>query len=257
MSQQNNNSNSTKTCLLTGASKRLGACTTRKFHSEGFNVIVHYHSSVADAEALIAKLNSLRPNSATAIQADLNDKEQVNTLAEKALTSFQSLDVLVNNASAFYPTPIGESTQDDWDNLIDSNLRAAFFLSQQLASELVSRGGSVVNMVDTHADNPLKDFPIYSIAKAGVKAMTKAMAKELAPKVRVNGVSPGAILWPPSLQDSSDPKVLESREKMLRKIPLQKLGDAQNIADTVFFLANDACYVTGQVIRVDGGRYLV
>lgn len=243
-------------CLLTGASKRLGACTARKFHDAGFDVIIHYNNSGEAAEALVAELNAARTASACRLQADLSDREQVQSLAQRTLDCYQRLDVLVNNASAFYPTPFAECSDADWDALVDSNLRAAYFLAQRLAPELERRSGSIINMTDTHADNPLKGFPIYSIAKAGVKAMTKSLAKELAPRVRVNGVSPGAILWPPSLEDETDPAVLTARQKMLDSIPLRTLGEPQHIADTVYFLANDACYVTGQTIRVDGGRYL-
>ena len=252
-----NQSHDTRVCFLTGASKRLGECTAKKFHVEGFNVIIHYNRSKSEADALVAQLNTCRTGSAFCLQADLTDHEQAQSLARLALDCYQRVDVLVNNASAFYPTPLAECNHKIWDDLFDSNLRAGFFLAQLLAPELEQRAGSVVNMTDTHADNPLKGFPIYSMAKAGVKAMTKSLAKELAPRVRVNGVSPGAILWPPSLEDESDPAVLEAREKMLEKIPLRALGEPQNIADTVFFLANDACYVTGQTVRVDGGRYLV
>ena len=250
-------SHDTRVCLITGASKRLGACTAKKFHAEGFNVIIHYNRSESEAEALVAQLNAIRTGSAFCLQAELTDSEQVQSLPRLALDCYQRVDVLVNNASAFYPTPLAECDHKTWDDLFDSNLRAGFFLAQRLAPELEQRAGSIVNMTDTHADNPLKGFPIYSMAKAGVKAMTKSLAKELAPRVRVNGVSPGAILWPPSLEDDSDPAVLEAREKMLEKIPLRTLGEPQNIADTVFFLANDACYVTGQTVRVDGGRYLI
>ena len=250
-------SHDTRVCLITGASKRLGACTAKKFHAEGFNVIIHYNRSESEAEALVAQLNAIRTGSAFCLQAELTDSEQVQSLARLALDCYQRVDVLVNNASAFYPTPLAECDHKTWDDLFDSNLRAGFFLAQRLAPELEQRAGSIVNMTDTHAYNPLKGFPIYSMAKAGVKAMTKSLAKELAPRVRVNGVSPGAILWPPSLEDESDPAVLEAREKMLEKIPLRTLGEPQNIADTVFFLANDACYVTGQTVRVDGGRYLI
>ena len=250
-------SHDTRVCLITGASKRLGACTAKKFHAEGFNVIIHYNRSESEAEALVAQLNAIRTGSAFCLQAELTNSEQVQSLARLALDCYQRVDVLVNNASAFYPTPLAECDHKTWDDLFDSNLRAGFFLAQRLAPELEQRAGSIVNMTDTHADNPLKGFPIYSMAKAGVKAMTKSLAKELAPRVRVNGVSPGAILWPPSLEDESDPAVLEAREKMLEKIPLRTLGEPQNIADTVFFLANDACYVTGQTVRVDGGRYLI
>lgn len=256
MKKATDQSHDSRVCLLTGASKRLGACTAKKFHAEGFNVIIHYNNSKDEADALVAQLNALRECSATCLQADLGNRKQLQSLARLALDCYQRVDVLVNNASSFYPTPLSECDHKVWDDLFDSNLRAAFFLAQQLAPELEQRAGSIVNMTDTHADNPLKGFPIYSMAKAGVKAMTKSLAKELAPRVRVNGVSPGAILWPPSLEDESDPAVLEARQKMLETIPLRSLGEPQNIADTVFFLANDACYVTGQTVRVDGGRYL-
>jgi len=256
MNSSANTQTEARVCFLTGASKRLGASTARKFHAEGLNVIIHFNNSRREAESLVAQLNALREGSAKSLQADLTDREQLESLPNQVLGCYHRLDVLVNNASSFYPTPLRKCSNEQWDDLIDSNLRAAFYLSQQLAPELTRRAGSVVNMVDTHADSPLKGFPIYSIAKAGVKAMTKSLAKELAPRVRVNGVSPGAILWPPSLEDESKPEVLLGREKMLETIPLRALGDPQNIADTVFFLANDACYVTGQTIRVDGGRYL-
>ena len=256
MKTSTDQSHDIRVCLLTGASKRLGACTAKKFHAEGFNVIIHYNNSKDEADTLVAQLNALREGSASCLHADLGNREQLQSLARLALDCYQRVDVLVNNASSFYPTPLSECDHKAWDDLFDSNLRAGFFLAQQLAPELERRAGSIVNMTDTHADSPLKGFPIYSMAKAGVKAMTKSLAKELAPRVRVNGVSPGAILWPPSLEDESDPAVLEARQKMLEKIPLRRLGKPQNIADTVFFLANDACYVTGQTVRVDGGRYL-
>ena len=256
MNTSTNQNQDTRVCFLTGASKRLGACTAKKFHAEGFNVVIHYNSSKSEADSLVAQLNANRADSAFCLQADLTDHEQVQSLARLAFDCFQRVDILINNASAFYTTPLAECDHKAWDDLFDSNLRAGFFLAQQLAPELEQRAGAIVNMTDTHADNPLKGFPIYSLAKAGVKAMTKSLAKELAPRVRVNGVSPGAILWPPSLEDESDPAVLEAREKMLEKIPLRTLGEPQNIADTVYFLATDACYVTGQTVRVDGGRYL-
>lgn len=257
MTTSTNHSPNSKVCLLTGASKRLGACTAKKFHAEGFNVIIHYNTSKNEAEELVGQFNALRIGSAFCLQADLCDHQQAHSLAQRAFDCYQRVDVLVNNASSFYPSPLAECDHKIWDDLFDSNLRAGFFLAQQLAAELERRAGSVVNIADTHADSPLKGFPIYSMAKAGVKAMTKSLAKELAPRVRVNGVSPGAILWPPSLEDESDPAVLDARKIILEKIPLRRLGEPQNIADTVFFLANDACYVTGQTIRVDGGRYLI
>jgi pteridine reductase len=217
---------------------------------------VHYHRSQAEAMQLVDQLNAKRPDSARALPADLTRADQVQRLAKEARQAFKRLDVLVNNASSFYPTAFGSSTTEQWDDLVDSNLRAAYFLSQSLRQELLSRRGAIVNLVDTHADRSLPGYPIYSIAKAGVKAMTHALATELAPHVRVNGVSPGAILWPPALQDDSDPVVLEKRTRALAGIPLGALGKAQDIADLVCFLALEADYVTGQVIKVDGGRSL-
>lgn len=245
-----------KVCCVTGAALRIGACIARKFHQQGFNLIIHYNHSVVAADLLVSQLNQLRPNSALALQADFNDRQQMQTLGARIIDQYQRLDVLVNNASSFYPTELGEAEQSHWDELIDSNLRAAFFLSRDLSPELIKRQGAIVNIVDTHADRPLHNYSIYSIAKAGVKAMTKSLAVELAPNVRVNGVSPGAILWPPALENEQDPAVITAREKILDQIPLGKLGAAQDIADTVYFLANEASYLTGQIIRVDGGRAL-
>lgn len=251
-----NSATDQKVCCITGAALRIGACIARKFHQEGFNLIVHYNNSAAAAELLVSQLNQLRSNSALAVQADFNDRQQMQTLGDRIMDQYQRLDVLVNNASSFYPTELGKAQQSQWDELIDSNLRAAFFLSQDLSPELTKRQGAIVNIVDTHADRPLNNYSIYSIAKAGVKAMTKSLAVELAPNVRVNGVSPGAILWPPALENEQDPAVIAAREKILGQIPLRKLGTAQDIADTVYFLAAEASYLTGQVIRVDGGRAL-
>lgn len=245
-----------KVCCITGAALRIGACIARKFQQQGFNVIIHYNHSADAAELLVAQLNQLRSNSAVALQADFNDRQQTKILASQIMDKYQRLDVLVNNASSFYPTPLGEAKQSQWDELIDSNLRASFFLSRDLGAELTKRQGAIVNLVDTHADKPLHNYSIYSIAKAGVKAMTKALAGELAPAVRVNAVSPGAILWPPALEDAQDPIVIATREKILAQIPLGRLGDTQHIADTVYFLADEGNYITGQTIRVDGGRAL-
>ena len=205
---------------------------------------------------LIDGFNNTRANSASMIQADLTDASQVSRLAELAAQAFGQLNYLVNNASSFYPTTLAESTQQQWDDLVDSNLRSAYFLSKALAPALQEQRGAIINLVDSHADSALAGFPIYSIAKAGVKAMTKALAKELAPNVRVNGVSPGAILWPESLLDDTDPEVQLAREKILAGIPLGKTGSAQQIADAAWFFAACASYVTGQVVKVDGGRSL-
>lgn len=242
--------------LVTGAAHRIGAEIVREFHKHGFNVIVHYRSSKDSANELVASCNEIRANSAQAIQASLTVADEVSSLASRGLSAFGRIDVLVNNASAFYPTPVGTVSDQQWDDLVDSNLRGAFFLSQSFATELKNNKGSIVNIVDTHARRPLSKHPVYSIAKAGLLVMTKSLAGELAPDVRVNGVSPGAILWPPSLENDDDPAVLESRKEILKQIPLGRLGDPQDIARTAYFLAREATYVTGAVINVDGGRVL-
>lgn len=246
--------------LVTGGARRIGASLSRGFHARGASVLIHYRHSAAEAEALASELNALRRDSARALQADLGDREAVQRLASGCLDSFGRLDILVNNASSFYPTSLDEATQGQWDDLIDSNLRGAFFLSQALSAELRVRRGSIVNIVDTHADRPLAGHPIYNIAKAGLKAMTRTLALELAPDVRVNGVSPGAILWPPALQDSDDQEtqaeIERQRRDIIEAIPLRALGSPELIAAAACFLAFDAGYMTGQVIRVDGGRAL-
>ena len=245
-----------KVVAVTGAARRIGACIASTFHRYEFDVIIHYNRSEEEARELVTSLNSERPNSATAVQSNLADAVQVEKLAQVILDQFDRLDVLVNNASVFYSTDIGDTNQQHWDELIDSNLRAAFFLSQGLSHELTVRKGAIINIVDTHADQPLRHHSVYSIAKAGLKAMTKSLAVELAPDVRVLGVSPGAILWPSSLENDDDPDVLQEREKILKQIPLGHLGSLEDIADAVYFLANNANYMTGQVVRVDGGRHL-
>jgi len=245
-----------KVVFITGAAKRIGAEIARLFHDRGFNVIVHANQSVDAANRLVEELNEQRAHSAAALQADLTNGEATQNLGECVLPLFNRLDVLINNASSFYPTPLGKIDSKQWDDLMDSNLRAGFFLSQQLAPEIRKRQGAIINLVDTHADRPLSGFPAYSIAKAGVKAMTRSLAIELAPDVRVNGVSPGAILWPPSLEDDTDPDVIAKRQKMLNQIPLSRLGEKRDIAEAVYYLAVEASYITGHVIKVDGGRSL-
>lgn len=246
-----------KVVFITGAAKRIGAATARLFHQHGFKVIIHYNNSAAEAETLIAELNSARADSAAALQADLTDRGATAAMTEQVIGIFGRLDVLVNNASSFYPTALGHIDQQTWDDLIDSNLRAAFFISQRLAPELTARKGAIVNIVDTHADRPLAGFPTYSIAKAGLKAMTKSLALELAPNVRVNGVSPGAILWPPALEDDNDPEVLEKRKAVLQRIPLARLGRQEDIAEAVLYFATEASYISGLTLKVDGGRSLI
>jgi len=246
-----------KVVLITGAAIRIGACIARTFHRSGFDVAISYRSSVTAAQALVDELNAIRTGSASCWHAEMTDHASVSKLGNDVLAFHKRLDVLINNASSFYPTTYGESTQAQWDDLVGSNLRGAYFLTQQLSTELAANSGAVVNLTDTHADRALPRHPIYSIAKAGLKAMTKSLAVELAPHVRANGVSPGAILWPPSLEDDSDPAVEAGRQKMLAGIPLAKLGSVQDIADTVYFVACEATYLTGQTIKVDGGRSLL
>lgn len=247
----------TKVVFITGAAKRIGAEIARLFHDRGFNVIVHANNSVEVAGQLVDQLNQIRTKSAAMLQADLTINSETEKLGRSVIPVFGRLDVLINNASSFYPTKLGEVNNQKWDDLIDSNLRAGFFLSQALVPELTRRQGAIVNLVDTHADRPLAGFPAYSIAKAGVKAMTRSLAIELAPHVRVNGVSPGAILWPPSLEDSEDPEVIVKRQQMLAGIPIQRLGEKREIAEAVYYLAVEASYITGHIIKVDGGRSLL
>jgi pteridine reductase len=246
-----------KVALVTGAAKRIGAEIARQLHGAGFNVVIHYHHSRAEAHRLIQELNNLRENSAVGFQADLNDHAQVLTLATQSATHWNRLDLLVNNASSFYPTPLGEATPEDWDKLINSNLKAPFFLAQALAATLDKSHGSIINIADIYAQRPLRKHTIYSIAKAGNEMLTKSLAQELAPRVRVNGIAPGAILWPEDHYKKTEAQLSdENKEKMLAQIPLQQRGQVQDIARTLLFLAENAPYITGQIITVDGGRTL-
>jgi pteridine reductase len=242
--------------LITGAAKRIGAAIARRFHAGGYRVIIHYNGSQAEAEVLAAELNAARADSARCVQAALTDKEQVDRLAGEALAIFGRLDLLVNNASSFYPTPLAESSQAQWDDLIDSNLRGHYFLSVALSSALKMRRGNIINIIDAMMEQAIADFPIYSIAKAGLLNMNRVLARELAPKVRVNGVSPGAILWPSHLEDPQDEAAEAARAKALAGIPLGRTGAVEDIADAAYFLVTQATYVTGAEIKVDGGRSL-
>ena len=245
-----------KVALITGSARRIGASIVSKFHSEGFDVIVHARSSTDAAQELMEKMNSIRANSANLVLVNLTETEEVEQLPQQALQCFGRIDVLVNNASAFYPTPIKEATQNDWDELFNSNVRAAYFLCQKLADELIKNEGAIINIVDTHADNPHSNQSIYNMAKAALKTMTKSLAKDLGPTVRVNGISPGAILWPTPLETEDGPEGMQARERIMKGIPLNRLGDPEDIAAMTYFLAIEASYVTGQVIKVDGGRSL-
>ncbi|MEX1196722.1 MAG: pteridine reductase [Pseudohongiellaceae bacterium] len=244
----------TPVALVTGSARRIGAAIVREFHGAGCHVIVHCHRSVREGQQLIDTLNEKRPGSARLLQADLTDHDAVLTLAEQVLQGFGRLDVLVHNASRFYTTPLGESTLRQWDDLIDSNARAAWFLTRSLAPALQDSRGSIVNLVDINAARGMSGFGPYTMAKSALEAMTRTLARELAPQVRVNAVAPGAILWPESMEDS--PAAAAKQQKMLAGIPAGRLGTEREIATAVYFLARRAHYVTGQTLRVDGGRSL-
>lgn len=235
--------------LITGAARRIGARITQTLHGAGLDVVVHYRTSETAARALVDGLNRERPDSAVALAAGLDDPNTVRDLADRALAAFGRVDLLVNNASSFYPTPLAEASDADWDALMHSNLRAPFLLSQSLAPALAAHGrGAIVNIVDIYAEKPLIEHSLYCMAKAGLAMMTHALARELGPAVRVNGVSPGPILWPEQGNDQ--------QEAILDASPLGRAGDPADIADTVAWLALHAPYVTGQILAVDGGRSL-
>ncbi|MGD8175724.1 pteridine reductase [Marinimicrobium sp. ARAG 43.8] len=238
--------------LLTGAARRLGAATANTLHNAGYRVIIHYRSSREAAEELVRTLNARRPDSAVAIAANLTIMSDLRRLAREAVAQWGRLDALVNNASSFYPTPVDNATEDDWDDLIGSNLKAPFFLAQAVAPALRQQRGAIVTMADIHAERPLKEHTIYCAAKAGQVMLTQSLARELAPEVRVNGIAPGAILWPEQASESS----AQSKQAILDRVPLERAGEPNDIADTVLFLLSKAPYVTGQIIAVDGGRTL-
>ena len=239
-----------KLALVTGAARRIGACIAETLHQRGCDVFLHYHSSVDPVNELAAKLNAIRPDSACVLQADLGNAADIEQLAAQVRARTGQLDLLVNNASQFFPTAIGSTSMQQWNDLMDSNLRGAFFLTQALLTELAVSGGSVVNLLDVHAVTPMRGHSVYCMAKAGLQMMTLALAKDLGPQIRVNGVAPGAILWPE--QDSRS----EDREKILRKTVMGRAGEPRDIASAVAYLGLDAPYVTGQVLAVDGGRSL-
>jgi pteridine reductase len=239
-----------KVVLITGGAKRVGAAIGRLLHASGANLMIHYRSSVDEARALQDELHAVRPDSVALIQADLLDVSGLPSLINQTVATFGGLDVLVNNASSFYPTPIGTITMKDWDNLMGSNLIAPMFLSQAAAPELKKRRGCIVNIADIHAERPMKSYVVYSVAKAGVVGLTKSLARELGPLVRVNAVAPGPIMWP-----EDDPNFDEvSRQRIVSHTILKTAGGPDDIARAVRFFAIDAPYVTGQVLAVDGGR---
>lgn len=239
-----------KTVLVTGGARRVGAAICRRLHAAGANVVVHYRTSSADASRLRRSLLAIRPRSVESIAADLLDPRCADTLVGAALECFGRLDALVNNASSFYATPFGRIDAQAWSDLIGTNLQAPLFLAQAAAPELARRRGAIVNIVDIHAERPLEGHLVYSVAKAGLVALTRALARELGPRVRCNAVAPGAIAWP----ESGDLAKPEVQAGILRHTPMGRIGSPEDIAGAVEFLVAGAPYVTGQVLAVDGGR---
>lgn len=245
--------NQSKVALVTGAARRIGAGVAHFLHDHGFNVILHYNRSQKEAEQNAAQACKKRPNSMQCIQADLRDLTQVSTLAECALACWGRVDVLINNASCFYPTALGAADSAMWDDVFNTNVKSAFFLSQALVPALREAQGNIINITDIHAQMPLKGYSVYSISKAALHMMTQSLARELAPHVRVNAIAPGITLWP-----DEKASILSEHEKqhLLSRTPMQSLGDPQQIAATVLYIVEQAHYMTGDVITLDGGRHL-
>jgi len=234
--------------LITGAGKRIGAVVAARLHAAGAGVAVHYFSSSDAADELVAELNAQRQESAFALGADLTRSSELAPLVDAVVARTGRLDILINNASSFYPTELGTVTEADWDDLVNSNLKAPLFLAQAALPHLQQTQGTIVNMIDIHARRPLRHYHVYGAAKAGLAMLTRSLARDLAPEIRVNGVAPGAILWP---EDGMSEKV---KEGIIRKVPLARAGEPDDIARTILFLVRDAPYITGQIIAVDGGR---
>ena len=237
-----------KWALITGAARRVGAEIATTLHAQGAGVAIHYRGSAEQALTLVGQLNERRPKSALAVQADLLDTDQLSRLIDTVTSHSGRLDILINNASSFYPTPLASITENQWTDLIGTNLKAPLFMAQAALSHLKATRGVIINIVDIHAIRPLRDHTAYGAAKAGLAFLTRALARDLAPDIRVNGVAPGAILWPEGgVSDSM-------ADTVLRQIPLKRLGEPADIAGCVLYLVRDATYVTGQIIAVDGGR---
>jgi len=242
-----------KVVLITGAAKRVGATVARSLHAHGMRVIIHYSTSSDQAHALRDELNQARPNSASCIQANLLDHAtKLSQVIATAVETWGQLDVLINNASSFYPTPLGQITEENWEDLIGTNLKAPLFLAQAAAPYLTKQQGCIINMVDIHAQQPLKSYPVYCAAKAGLLMLTKALAKELGPHVRVNAIAPGPVLWP----DQQNELDKSMQEKIISRTLLKRPGSPEDIAKAVNFFIFQAGYVTGQILAVDGGRSL-
>jgi len=239
-----------KAALVTGGAKRVGAAICRRLHARGASLMLHYRASADEARALQRELNAVRADSVALIQADLLHTAGLSNLVRETAAQFGGLDILVNNASSFYATPLGDVTEKSWNDLIGTNLKAPMFLAQAAAGDLRRRHGCIVNIVDIHAEFPMKNYVVYTVAKGGLLALTRSLARELGPDVRVNGVAPGTILWPESGEWQDD----LSRQRIVSQTVLKRIGEPDDIAKAIEFLITAAPYVTGQVIAVDGGR---
>jgi len=242
-----------KVALITGGARRVGAEIARVLHAHSMHLVIHYRSSKDDAHALQAELEKHRPKSVSLVKGDLLEVAQMPGIVKEAVAAFGRLDALINNASSFYPTPVGQATEEQWDDLIGTNLKAPFFIAQAAAPHLKQAHGCIVNIADIHGERPIKQYPIYSAAKAGLVMLTKSLARELAPDVRVNAIAPGTILWPEGEAELS----ADQQQAMLARIPLRRSGSPDDIARTALFLIRDAGYISGQVIAVCGGRTVV
>jgi pteridine reductase len=240
-----------KTVLITGGAKRVGAAICRRLHAAGANLMLHYRRSAGEARLLQVELNHLRPGSVALIQADLLDIAKLPSLVEQTLATFGRLDGLVNNASSFFPTPVGDITLLHWNDLVGTNLKAPLFLSQAAAPALKKAQGAIVNITDIHAERPLRNYVVYSVAKSGLSGLTRALARDLAPEIRVNAVAPGPILWP---EDDAFDEL--SRQRIISHTPLKREGAPDDIAKAVYYLMAEATYVTGETLNVDGGRHV-
>lgn len=239
-----------KVVLITGGARRVGAAISRRLHAAGASIVVHYRSSAAEARILKDELSGIREDSVVLVQGDLLKPANLTGLIKNAMKGFGRLDALINNASSFYATPMGDITEKEWDDLVGTNLKAPLFLAQAAAVELRKNHGAIVNIIDIHAEFPMKSYVVYNVAKGALAALTRSLARELGPEVRVNGVAPGTIIWP----DQEGWKDELARQRIMNQAALKRIGEPDDIAKAVEFLLTSAPYVTGQVLAVDGGR---
>lgn len=250
---QNLQSNTPRVALVTGAARRIGAEIARTLHRAGMNVVLHYHTSKQEAESLVKQLNAIRPHSAASVSADLSQIASLPEVIQQAVACWGRLDALVNNASRFYRTKIGETTEAAWDDLMASNLKYCYFLAQAAIPALASTQGCIINLADVHGERPMRDYSVYCISKAGLIMLTKSLSKELGRKnIRVNAIAPGEVLWPEGENTMSK----EEKQNVLDRVALRRKGEPEEVAKAVLFLVTNADYITGHVLTVDGGRSL-